>query len=841
MKTVNLLYYGEQSLIELIENKTLNSNAPYLIRIYTAIASKEEAAAMAATVHSFFPRAQLVGASASGIIYRDEQYTDQTLILFDEYKTSQIDTAFFIWDNQTAEVTAMAVARFAHRTQAKLMHLLCSDHYYDVHTFIEAFNQFNGETKLVGGIAGDILSKNIPGYVFNETGILDHAILAASISGQGLFTYNEVNISHEPISEVYTLDQCSDSYWDIIDGIPASEWLMEQLGIEQQANYSDWQEIADNDEIIFFPMVLEGHHGASRFLKYDASEQRVSQYFSQIPEHTAFRIGYTSPISCVRRSYEICSDIEDFPIENLFVYSCLFRRLYLHNCAAWELSPFLGYQVCGAFFMGEISNINGTNEFLNGACCLVGTAENLVYIQPNRQIFDELNTMDDDKQNLLNFVLKKQSESVSRKNKFLLDELLKKQTLVEENLYFDSHVGIGNYLKYKEDSKQNKQDKLSMVHIENAEALKAHLGQDDYFTLLKRAINEIHTFILDSGYSNTLSSYILNDDTFFATVNNSISDTDFMSMIRVLFERFQFIHVEGMEEIIICRFVIVLHQEDMVERALNTLHANKHHQTAFLVCNQENSDYLSSREEFKIIGVLNRALDNDGVVPYFQGIYDNATHQINKYEALMRIIDFDGTVYPPAFFMDTAKKYHLYSYLSEKMFQKVFMLFGSRNNVVTLNFSAYDINSPEMQHLIFEHLKSLPDPSHFVLEILEDEQFKNIEVLREFVVNVRKYGVKIAIDDFGSGYSNFLELAEINPDYIKIDGAIVKNVHTCESNQKLLRTIVFLGNEFGIELVAEFVENAEIQACIIANKIQYSQGYHFSTPAAFETLGLNEY
>ena len=87
--------------------------------------------------------------------------------------------------------------------------------------------------------------------------------------------------------------------------------------------------------------------------------------------------------------------------------------------------------------------------------------------------------------------------------------------------------------------------------------------------------------------------------------------------------------------------------------------------------------------------------------------------RLSHYEALMRIIDVDGTVYAPAFFMDTAKKYHLYSYLSERMYERVFSLFAERGESVSLNFSAYDINSQKMQQLIFEQLEKAAHPEHF--------------------------------------------------------------------------------------------------------------------------------
>ena len=135
-------------------------------------------------------------------------------------------------------------------------------------------------------------------------------------------------------------------------------------------------------------------------------------------------------------------------------------------------------------------------------------------------------------------------------------------------------------------------------------------------------------------------------------------------------------------------------------------------------------------------------------------------------------------------------------------------------------------------------MKKINHPSQFILEILEDEPFRDVETLHTFIRQVRQYGVQIAIDDFGSGYSNFLQLMDIHPDYLKIDGEIIRHLHQSETNRKLLRAITVLGREFDMKIVAEFVENKAIQDYILDYGIQYSQGFYFCKPADFDQLAL---
>ena len=106
------------------------------------------------------------------------------------------------------------------------------------------------------------------------------------------------------------------------------------------------------------------------------------------------------------------------------------------------------------------------------------------------------------------------------------------------------------------------------------------------------------------------------------------------------------------------------------------------------------------------------------------------------------------------------------------------------------------------------------------------------ETLLRFVDNIHKLGGKISIDDFGSGYSNLLHVVNIPADYLKIDGSIVKECCRNKSSEGLVRLISAWNrmNERDQKIIAEYVENADIQDKLVQYHIDYSQGYLFSKP-----------
>ncbi len=125
-----------------------------------------------------------------------------------------------------------------------------------------------------------------------------------------------------------------------------------------------------------------------------------------------------------------------------------------------------------------------------------------------------------------------------------------------------------------------------------------------------------------------------------------------------------------------------------------------------------------------------------------------------------------------------------------------------------------------------------------VFELLEDEEVKNFVLVRDFIKKIKSYGVKIAIDDFGVGYSNYERLLKYQPDILKIDGSLIENIESDDySYLSALKSIVSFAKEQNIKTVAEFIENEAKFNIVRDLGIDYSQGYYFGRP---EPLILNK-
>jgi EAL domain-containing protein (putative c-di-GMP-specific phosphodiesterase class I) len=227
---------------------------------------------------------------------------------------------------------------------------------------------------------------------------------------------------------------------------------------------------------------------------------------------------------------------------------------------------------------------------------------------------------------------------------------------------------------------------------------------------------------------------------------------------------------------------------------------------------------------------LKEAINNNRFQLYYQGIHDAKTQNIYEYEALIRIIDEEGTVVSPGQFLEIAKKSRLYVHITDFVIHTIFKQLVATPHRYSINLSIDDILDPKIQSKIYELLAEHPVGDRLIFELLEGEGIENYQEVLAFILRVKEFGCKIAIDDFGTGYSNFAHIMKLNVDFIKIDGSLIKRLDLDLSAQDIVRTIVEFAHRLNIKTVAEFVSTKDIYDECIELKIDYIQGYYLSEP-----------
>ena len=229
---------------------------------------------------------------------------------------------------------------------------------------------------------------------------------------------------------------------------------------------------------------------------------------------------------------------------------------------------------------------------------------------------------------------------------------------------------------------------------------------------------------------------------------------------------------------------------------------------------------------------LHNALEHQRLVPYFQPIVEAKTRKIERYECLIRMVEEDGRVISPYYFLDIAKRLKLYPQLTRLMIEQSFKAFEHQPYTFSINLSIEDIVDTKSSQWILHKVRECSFASRIIFEIVESEGIQNYDAVNEFIQEVKRYGVKIAIDDFGAGYSNFAYMMRLDIDYIKIDGSIIRDICTNHSSQVITQTIVEFAQKLNIQTVAEFVADEAIYTYLSNLPINSMQGYLFGQPRA---------
>ncbi|MCW8895886.1 MAG: bifunctional diguanylate cyclase/phosphodiesterase [Sulfurimonas sp.] len=249
-----------------------------------------------------------------------------------------------------------------------------------------------------------------------------------------------------------------------------------------------------------------------------------------------------------------------------------------------------------------------------------------------------------------------------------------------------------------------------------------------------------------------------------------------------------------------------------------------------IVCYDEKSQNDISSSS-KNIGFVKQALNENRITCYYQPIYCNNYNTIKNYEALVRIIAKDGSIISPLQFLPQLRHTNIYYKLTQTILLLVFEKFKHNEKHVSININFSDLINPDIENTIISHLGSNPHlASRVTFEILESDEIDNIKLFKEKIKLLHSLKAKVSIDDFGSGYSNFKTIIDIEANYLKIDGSLIKNIDTNDKDFKVVKSIIHFAHQANMQTIAEFVHSKEVFDKLLELDIDYLQGYYIAEP-----------
>ena len=216
----------------------------------------------------------------------------------------------------------------------------------------------------------------------------------------------------------------------------------------------------------------------------------------------------------------------------------------------------------------------------------------------------------------------------------------------------------------------------------------------------------------------------------------------------------------------------------------------------------------------------------------------------NSCEILVRMEDEDGKIIPPMAFIPAAERYNLMSDIDRWVAGNVLDFMSANTDIIdrlnysfSINISAQSLSSEKFLAYIQEKIvTSGVMPTRLCFEITETTAIANLSRAQKFISTLKLLGCKFSLDDFGSGLSSFAYLKNLHVDYLKIDGAFIRNIADDEIDRAMVSSINQVGHLIGIETIAEYVETKEIFEVLKDIGVDYVQGHYLGMPVPIEGL-----
>ncbi len=428
---------------------------------------------------------------------------------------------------------------------------------------------------------------------------------------------------------------------------------------------------------------------------------------------------------------------------------------------------------------------------------------------------------------------------IQQLNNTLEKKVAQRVKQLEYEYFHDSLTGLQNTMALEHHLKNDSFSGLMVIDIDGFRNINELYGMHTGNQLLKSFASSLEDFFKDKEFD----FYRIYGDVFalkgkFAFIDHEVYET----LVNDLLKYVDNLNISSAEIEDSVKLDITiglsLEEEDALNKAEMALSFAKSNAKKFIAYSKMIDTSKTIHQLLQRKSEIKDAINSDNFIPVFQPIV-NRKQEVVKYESLIRmrkIIDGKTELISPFFFLDAAIKTKQYEALTIIMIEKSFEIMKNLQKPFSLNLSFNDLINENVLKKLKENIEKYKIGSQLTVEILESENIEDYQVINRFIKEFKALGVQIAIDDFGSGFSNFTHVFELEPDILKIDGSLIKNIDIDKKSYEFVKSIVQLAKALEIETLAEFVGSKEIFDITYKLGIDYFQGYYFCEPVPKEEL-----
>lgn len=406
------------------------------------------------------------------------------------------------------------------------------------------------------------------------------------------------------------------------------------------------------------------------------------------------------------------------------------------------------------------------------------------------------------------------------------------QQLKEQRL--DKLTGLPNRRQLLMDMEADNSPFLALLDIRNFRAFNDFYGFDFSDQILMAFSNWLTEHCLHQGFR----LYRIHGDQFVIRSEQTISSQAFASILQTV--KLQTLENPFQVESALIDLDVVFgigegerYQLQLAERALSKAKLNPLSNSIPI----EHAHISTSLDHVFWLHRLRDALQEGRIVNFYQPIVNPLNPTEKKYEALVRMISSNGDIISPAQFLDIAKQTRYYPQITRCVYDAALSFANKTGANISINLSIQDIENQQLRQYLLDHLRELSQ-GKITFEVTETESIQDYTNIHQFILDAKSRGAEIAIDDFGSGYSNFSYLVQMDADYLKIDGSIISKILEDKNSLLVAESIINIAKKLGIRVVAEFVSNAQIANKLREYEVEFFQGYEYGGPQ--DMSGVNQ-
>ncbi len=239
-------------------------------------------------------------------------------------------------------------------------------------------------------------------------------------------------------------------------------------------------------------------------------------------------------------------------------------------------------------------------------------------------------------------------------------------------------------------------------------------------------------------------------------------------------------------------------------------------------------EHLDSREQASKMQYMQEAFDQDRIKIAYQPVIESKTGKVKSYECLLRVADEKGNLSSAGSLIPIAEKMGVIDMVDQYVMEKIIEELKLHKDVtLAFNISNMTTDNPKWLKMCTKMLQNSDVASRLVIEITETAAQRDLRKTAYFVAALQALGCKVALDDFGAGYTSFRQLKSLSVDIVKIDGAYIFGLEENSENLMFIKTLLKFNKAYGLETVAECVESGEVAKILMGLNVDYMQGYYF--------------